>query len=102
MLHQSDYFNWAFLGGEGGGLTLFIKCPITLGDCWYFFSDDFFLGPRLDKIFKDAFATILDNNLILCLVSENVFTFHIKPGSHHLLVLWSTQNIINAFTSGKD
>ena len=44
-----------------------------------FFSDDFFLGPRLDKIFKDAFATILENNLILRLVSKNVFVFNIKP-----------------------
>ena len=51
------------------------------------FSHYFFLGPRLDKIFKDAFATILDNNLILRLVSGNVFNFNIKPGSHHLLVL---------------
>ncbi|CAH3104208.1 unnamed protein product [Porites lobata] len=43
------------------------------------------LGPRLDKIFKDAFATILDNNLILRLVSENVFNFHIKPAVRNTL-----------------
>ena len=90
VLH-SCYTKVSILNGPffwgGGGLTLLIKCPTTLGDCWYFFSHDFFVGPRLDKIFKDAFATILDNNLILRLVSENVFNFDSKPGSHHLLVL---------------
>ena len=58
------------------------------------FSLMIFVGPRLDKIFKDAFATILDNNLILRLVSENVFNIHIKPGSHHLLVIYDQLRIL--------
>lgn len=35
------------------------------------------LGPRLDKIFKDAFATISDNNLILRLEVSSVSNLHI-------------------------
>ena len=81
----------------GEGLTLLIKCPITLGDCWYFFSHDFFVGPRLDKIFKDAFATILDNNLILRLVSENVFNFNIKPGTSSTSVMINSEIYYKCF-----